>query len=200
MIFIFYSISFQLTNKMSLTDIIAEAIKVPNMDVKNITNIIEEYNKYDIRDFDNYESVIEIEIACQKIVLIKDTLEIFQSCHNCLFKNNKMVWHNDTELNETELFNKIFVKDIYNKDHYNKYWKRNIFLNEDAFTKFYLRRLMEATIYLQYSKYYDEDEEDDYVQIKYNGICLFSERASNCQDAGEYPNLKDKFCDIYHLV
>ena len=95
MIFIFYSISFQLTNKMSLTDIIAEAINVPNMDVKNITNIIEEYNKYDIRDFDNYESVIEIEIAGITRVLIKDTLEIFQSCQNCLFKNNKMVWHND---------------------------------------------------------------------------------------------------------
>lgn len=182
---------------MSLTDIIAETINMPNMDVKNITNIIEGYNKYDIRDFDNYESVIEIEIAGIKTVLIKDTLEIFQSCHNCLFKNNKMVWHNDEELNELELSNKIFVKDIYRKDHYNKYWKRNIFLNEDAFTKFYFRCLMEATIYLQYNHIEIDEEEDDYVQIKYNGVCLFSERASDCQDACEYPNLKDKFCDIY---
>jgi len=198
LIFIFYSISFQLTNKMSLTDIIAEAIKVPNMDVKNITNIIEEYNKYDIRDFDNYESVIEIEIAGITRVLIKDTLEIFQSCQNCLFKNNKMVWHNDKELSEVEIFNKIFLKDIYRKDHYNKYWKRNIFLNEDAFTNFYFRCLIEATIYLQYN-FVEDEEEDDYVQIKYNGVCLFSERASDCQDTDKYPNLKDKFCDIYYL-
>ena len=194
--------------------LIEEAIDVPMMDVKNVAKIIDDYVKYDVRDWNTFQNCIGVEFSDDIFYITSSTdfssLEIFERTD--FARNNSISFvdgeiqfdskNNNTNKITKELIEKQSIGNLAflpyiqreyldtNQYGYGVYFKKtyNVW---DCFTDAYLKILKTAYIYATFVNV--EEEEDIYVNIQYNNTVLLA-----IVDKDEIYNFPKKYKEVIH--
>lgn len=203
--------------------LIEEAIDVPMMDVKNVAKIIDDYVKYDVRDFNSFQEIVMLEFLDFRLMssfeqsiyyFVKSTVNeeiIYEFFENHDWKN--LEFDEEGKLTKSNEFDKRAI-------HIEKYNSNYVFLpsysnarffQSKEYDLFYKKKISKEQLLKTYEnilkslntklKYINQEQQPGCFKMEYNGIEIahISVKGPDTDNDEDDDEEEDNYHEFYSL-